>query len=831
MRMKIAALALLASVLHAHAQTPDFYVLKDQSSPQKILQMGIFTTNGKSAPASVSSDGFGNPLSGAIGTTNPNGTALFVQGVTGGIAVPTTITGTLPAFAATPTVNLGTISGVATQATLAQVVTVLGSPLQAGGSVTIGGSLPSFASPQHVICDSGCSGSGGGGVSATFGGAIGTLGTPNGYKDSSGNFQPILGDTTFGQWVSIKQSVSLAVTGAFFQATQPVSAASLPLPAGAATQTTSAAILSAMGSPFQAGGSISNTSFGISGTLPAFAATPTFNIGTLNGAATATLQGTGNTSLASIDGKTPALGQALAAASVPVVLTAAQLSTLTPLSSVTVTQGTGTNLHMVCDSGCSSSSSPSFGSAFPATGTPIGMSQGGLLTAFTGTGGSLNANITNTVPVTLTSTTITGTVAATQSGTWNIGSITTLPALVAGSAIIGKVGIDQTTPGTTNLVAAGQTGTWNITNISGTVSLPTGAATSALQTTGNASLSTIATNTTGASTAANQTSIQSPVAFATATATKSDLIGAQFLTTQPTITNTQQGSLLVSARGELLVSPGISGFPVTLTSTTITGSVAVTNAGTFATQSSLTQGGSALSATNGIFANLLQGNAVLSSGNPLPVTVQNTNSNGSALSSASSPVVIASDQAAVATKAASAAFVAGSIADLTHGQGAMAASVPVAIASDQSAITVKGGGASGSAVVGNPNLVAGSDNTNARTLSTDTAGHINTNGAFNVTPTDCSGTVATGGTAVNAFAAQTTLHGFTILNDDTSEPLWISFTTTAAASTAGSYPLAPATATSFAGSSSFTSPPGFGTNHALSVVAATSAHKYSCTWW
>jgi len=43
------------------------------------------------------------------------------------------------------------------------------------------------------------------------------------------------------------------------------------------------------------------------------------------------------TSTASIDTKTPALGQALAAASVPVVLTAAQLSTLTPLSTVAVT--------------------------------------------------------------------------------------------------------------------------------------------------------------------------------------------------------------------------------------------------------------------------------------------------------------------------------------------------------------------------------------------------------------------------------------------------------------------------------------------------------------
>lgn len=40
-------------------------------------------------------------------------------------------------------------------------------------------------------------------------------------------------------------------------------------------------------------------------------------------------------------------------------------------------------------------------------------------------------------------------------------------------------------------VPASQSGTWNINNVSGTVSLPTGASTSALQTTGNASLSSI----------------------------------------------------------------------------------------------------------------------------------------------------------------------------------------------------------------------------------------------------------------------------------------------------------------------------------------------------
>lgn len=55
------------------------------------------------------------------------------------------------------------------------------------------------------------------------------------------------------------------------------------------------------------------------------------------GSATSALQTTGNTSLSSMDTKTPALGQALAAASTPVVLTAAQLTTLTPLSSVSIT--------------------------------------------------------------------------------------------------------------------------------------------------------------------------------------------------------------------------------------------------------------------------------------------------------------------------------------------------------------------------------------------------------------------------------------------------------------------------------------------------------------
>jgi len=125
------------------------------------------------------------------------------------------------------------------------------------------------------------------------------------------------------------------------------------------------------------------------------------------------------------------------------------------------------------------------------------------------------------------------------------------------------------------------------------------------------------------------------------------------------------------------------------------------------------------------------------------------------------------------------------------------------------------------------NLVAG-----AIPAGTATIGNVN--GAPNVTATDCSGTVTTGGTAQNAFTAQTTLHGFTIANVDASagsgEPIWISFTGTATAAN-GSYPLAPPTATTFAGLSSFTSPVGFGLNHAVSVLGATTGHKFSCTWW
>lgn len=128
--------------------------------------------------------------------------------------------------------------------------------------------------------------------------------------------QPISGTVTIQDGGgSITVDGTVAVTGTFWQATQPISVASIP--SHDVTNAGTFAVQAAQSGTWN----VTNISGAIS--LP-------------TGAATAANQSTGNTSLASIDGKTPALGQALAAGSVPVVLTATQLSTLTPLSSVSV---------------------------------------------------------------------------------------------------------------------------------------------------------------------------------------------------------------------------------------------------------------------------------------------------------------------------------------------------------------------------------------------------------------------------------------------------------------------------------------------------------------
>lgn len=151
---------------------------------------------------------------------------------------------------------------------------------------------------------------------------------------------------TIGQNIS---AASMPVVIASDQSTLPISAVSLPLPTGASTSALQTQISGQL--PATLGTKLIATSLAVNIASDQVVPVSATALPLPSGAATSALQTTGNASLSSIDGKTPALGQALAAASVPVVLPAAQIATLTPLSSVTVTQATGTNLHTVVDSG------------------------------------------------------------------------------------------------------------------------------------------------------------------------------------------------------------------------------------------------------------------------------------------------------------------------------------------------------------------------------------------------------------------------------------------------------------------------------------------------
>lgn len=151
---------------------------------------------------------------------------------------------------------------------------------------------------------------------------------------------------------------------------------------------------------------------------------------------------------------------------------------------------------------------------------------------------------------------------------------------------------------------------------------------------------------------------------------------AQFNTTPTTITSGNMSPLQLDNAGNLLVNikagAGSGGTALADEATFTQGTTSVTPIGCFFTSSvtNLTTGQAGVARCTNDRTQL--------------VTVANANANGSATSANSSPVVIASDQAAV---------------------------------------PVKGNAANGAAVSGNPNLVAGSDGTNARTIATDAVGN------------------------------------------------------------------------------------------------------------
>jgi len=96
-----------------------------------------------------------------------------------------------------------------------------------------------------------------------------------------------------------------------------------------------------------------------------------------NGSINVTISTSALPSGASTSAKQPALGTAGAASAD--VITIQGVASMTPVqTTITAALPAGTNVigHIICDSGCSAAGSPSFGAAFPATGTPVGFTDG-----------------------------------------------------------------------------------------------------------------------------------------------------------------------------------------------------------------------------------------------------------------------------------------------------------------------------------------------------------------------------------------------------------------------------------------------------------------------
>lgn len=256
------------------------------------------------------------------------------------------------------------------------------------------------------------------------------------------------------------RATAVPVSGTFFQATQPVSAASLPLPSGASTsalQSTANSSLSSIDGKIPAPVSSripvdgSGVTQPVSGTVA------------VTGVSTAANQTTGNASLASIDGKLSSLGQKVMASSAPVVIASDQ-------SAIPIT-------------GSITASNPSVsatGAVVPAQGTMVAGTDGTNLRALrTDANGELQVDV-------LSSALPSGAATSANQSTGNssLASIDgKIPAPISSRIPVDGSGVTQPVSGTF----------WQATQpvSAASLPLPSGAATSALQTTGNTSLSSI----------------------------------------------------------------------------------------------------------------------------------------------------------------------------------------------------------------------------------------------------------------------------------------------------------------------------------------------------
>lgn len=386
---------------------------------------------------------------------------------------------------------------------------------------------------------------------------------------------------------------------------------------------------------------------------------------------------------------------------------------------------------------------------------------------------------------------ISGTVAATQSGTWTTGRTWNLSsgsdsvsAVQSGSWVVdqgtspwvtsisGSVAVTQSTSPwvISGTVTANQGGTWNINNITGTITLPTGASTSALQTTGNASLSSIdgkLPTTLGQKTSANS------LAVVLASDQSSIPVAA-----------TQSGAWTVSVSGSVAVTQSTSPWVVSGTVTSnqgtspwvVSGTVAATQSGTWTTGrtwtlASGTDSVSVVQSTTPWVSNVSQfgGNNVVTgtgvSGIGIPRVTVSNDSNILATQSGTWNINNITGTVSLPTGASTETTLAALNAKFNSlGQKTMANSAPVVIASDQSAIpasqsgtwtvqqgtppwSVVGNVASGSSDSGNPVKIGGVFNTTPPTLTTGQRSDIQVSSRGSL---QIAGTSATGVAPLNA---------------------------------------------------------------------------------
>ena len=337
---------------------------------------------------------------------------------------------------------------------------------------------------QNLFYPPGLGPSGGSASTGTNGAPAPTSSTEVGGINPSGNLQPLLTDASGNLFVNVAagsitaENPSVSLTSALVPTyatyvgmnvsgdlvglqgtanglkvdgsavTQPISAVSLPLPTGAATNAELVTINTTLGSPFQAGGSIGNTAFGISGSLPA-GSNAIGSVSVSNFPATQPVSGTVAVS------NFPAT-QAISAVSLPLPTGAATAANQTSV----IGSATG---------GTAATSSELTGAIYNST--PPTLTNGqqvGLQTDVNG-----NLKVTGAISASNPSVGTTGTTAPT--------SATEIGIVVSGNL----VPISAANPAPVSATA---------------LPLPTGAATSTLQTTGNTALSAIQTQLTSATT-------------------------------------------------------------------------------------------------------------------------------------------------------------------------------------------------------------------------------------------------------------------------------------------------------------------------------------------